>query len=288
MIFRNGIIISGQHKKSEGRKIKKLSIVTAVLDSHEMVRRQMLHYKRMGLPNSEVEIIYVDDGSDQPIRAVAGTKPIKIIETHDKRPWTQPKARNIGVKEAVGEYLMLVDLDHIIKREVIDLLLETKVDLVRFKRYAGILDSDGEFHNDEQNLREYGLRRTYMKRLEPNGYRLPAHSNTFAIHRELYLEIGGVSERYCGTGTYPNREEIPFKKIIGQMIQDDSIVCICEDNRPSVYYFPNGKHCGDGTDKDCDPFGLFHGLNREGRRTLFKKHRDFVETHARTFENNPG
>jgi hypothetical protein len=97
-----------------------------------------------------------------------------------------------------------------------------------------------------------------------------------------------VSERYCGTGTYPNREEIPFKKIINPMIESEQIKYIGDDNRPSVYLIPNGKFCGDGTDKDYNPFGLFHSLKREGRRVLFKKNREFVKTHERTFSNNPG
>lgn len=266
----------------------RLSIVTAVLDSHEMVRRQLLHYKRMGLPNEFVEIIYVDDGSDVPISTVENADMITIIETHDKRPWTQPKARNIGIKYACGEYLMLADLDHIITSDVIELLFSTDADLIRFKRYAGVLDENGAFHNDHDILKYYGLRDSYMKRLEEQGYRLPAHSNTFAITKELYLKTGGVSERYCGTGTYPNREEIPFKKVLNPMIERGEIKGILEDDRPAIYYFPNGKHVGNGEDKDADPFGLFHKLKREGRKTLFKKHRDFVTNHERTFSNNPG
>ena len=266
----------------------RLSIVTAVLDSHEVVRRQLLHYRSMGLPNDDVEIIYVDDGSEVPIRTVDGTEAITVIETNDTRPWTQPKARNIGVSSARGDYLLLMDLDHIVTQDGIDLIMQTDADLIRFKRYAGILDEHGAFYNDRETLLKYGLRRAYMKRFENDGYRIQPHSNTFAIRRQLYLDVGGVSERYCGTGTYPNREEIPFKKIINQLINDGMINCICKDGRPAAYLFPNGKHTGDGTDKNHDQFGLFHKLKRENRKTLFKRHREFVRNHARTFSNNPG
>ena len=247
----------------------RLSIITAVLESHEVVRRQILHYRKMGIPNDKVEIIYVDDGSDVPIKTVSGASTITILETHDKRPWTQPSARNMGVRYARGEYLMLIDLDHIILDDTIDLLMTTDCDLVRFRRKAGVLDEHGDFTRSRSVLRHYGLRNYYLKKQY-----LPPHGNTFAIKRSLYMELGGVSQRYCGTGTYPNREEIPFKRKINPMIENGEINYIGDENRPTVYMIPNGKYCGDGTDKDYNPFGLFHTLNREGRKTLFKNYRD--------------
>jgi len=44
----------------------KLSIIIPVLNSHEIVRRQIKHFKKMDLPD-DVELIIVDDGSDPPL-----------------------------------------------------------------------------------------------------------------------------------------------------------------------------------------------------------------------------
>ena len=44
----------------------KVSIVIAILDSHEIVRRQLLHFDKMRLPD-DVEVIFVDDGSRPPL-----------------------------------------------------------------------------------------------------------------------------------------------------------------------------------------------------------------------------
>ena len=41
----------------------RLSIIIPVLNSHEVVRRQLLHFERIGLP-PDTELILVDDGSD--------------------------------------------------------------------------------------------------------------------------------------------------------------------------------------------------------------------------------
>ena len=62
--------------------------------------RQIKHFKKMDLPD-DVEIIIVDDGSDPPLECGDG---VKIIETKDTRPWTQPKARNIGAAKARGDF----------------------------------------------------------------------------------------------------------------------------------------------------------------------------------------
>jgi len=54
-----------QKDNAEQDKIK-LSIIIPVLNSHEIVRRQIAHFKKMNLPD-DVELIIVDDGSDPPL-----------------------------------------------------------------------------------------------------------------------------------------------------------------------------------------------------------------------------
>jgi len=54
-----------QKDKQEQGKVR-LSIIIPVLNSHEIVRRQIEHFKKMDLPD-DVELIIVDDGSDPPL-----------------------------------------------------------------------------------------------------------------------------------------------------------------------------------------------------------------------------
>ncbi len=83
----------------------KVSVVIAVLNSHQVVVRQIRHFKRMRLPK-DVEIILVDDGSNPPLNyETCGLRNLRILYTNDKRPWTQGLARNMGAKVAKGEYL---------------------------------------------------------------------------------------------------------------------------------------------------------------------------------------
>src|SRR4030043_228401 len=96
----------------------KLSIVIAVLNSHEIVRRQILHYEKMDMPDG-VEILFIDDGSDPPIVSDTKLKNFTIYATNDFRPWTVELARNFGIKKAKGEYILITDMDYIIPRECI-------------------------------------------------------------------------------------------------------------------------------------------------------------------------
>lgn len=240
----------------------KVSIVIPVLDSHEIVRRQLLYFKNMNLPD-DVEIIFVDDGSDPPLKTVSGADAITIYETNDTAEWTQPSAKNYGVKQATGEFIIVTDIDHIIPRDIIELARAAEVDLIRFKREAGILDENGDFTAEWEVLKTWGM-------LPRNGKRISPHSNSFAIRRGLYLELGGVSERYCGTGKYPNREEIPFKKKLWPLLQSGEVEYIGDDNRPTIFMMPNGRYCGD---RDFNPFGFFHNTTRKGKRDLHKTNR---------------
>jgi predicted glycosyltransferase involved in capsule biosynthesis len=255
----------------------KVSIITAILNSHEIVRRQYLYYSNMNL-SDDIEVIWIDDGSDTPIRFLynKGSKidicenanfNLSIYETHDKKPWTQPKARNIGARKAKGDYLICTDIDHIVSPAVIQAAMNPIADVIRLRRQAGVLDENGNFTQDKETLREWGLKDRYFTR----DLWLPPHGNSYIFKRELYLALGGVDERYCGTGRYPNREEIRLKRKLKEVMGRDGATLVDDDRRPVFYMMPNGKYSGD---YDDNPFGLFHTLSRNrniGRLTNKEK-----------------
>ena len=87
----------------------KLSIVIPVLNSHEIVRRQMEHFIHTEVVDlvyeGLVEVIIVDDGSDPPLWELEYRYPwFELLSTNDKTPWTQPKARNIGGNVALLDF----------------------------------------------------------------------------------------------------------------------------------------------------------------------------------------
>jgi hypothetical protein len=120
-------------------------------------------------------------------------------------------------------------------------------DVYRFKREAGVLDENGNFTQDMNELKKYGL--------PERSLRLPAHGNSYAIRRGIFLALGGSQQKE----QYPNRDEIPIKRGIKRMEERGEITRIPDDDRPTIYMVPNGRFCGD---KNFNPFGLFHDLKR--------------------------
>jgi len=229
----------------------KLSIIIPVLNSHEVVRRQMMHYGQMPLP-PDVEVILVDDGSEPPI-PWSTYQQINILRTNDTRPWTQPKARNVGARAALGEFLLFTDIDHIVPEESVDWCRTCQYDFSKFRRYLGVLDERGRITQDRETLKQYGLD---MKR----GLRVSCHTLSMVIRQEVFAQTGGYREKF---GKHPTHDDGHMKKMLGRRVRRGEITRCPdghgEDYRPVIYVFPNGRF---GGNENYNPMGLFHTLQR--------------------------
>lgn len=230
----------------------KLSIVTAILNSPEIMRRQLLYFNKLDLPD-DVEVVYADDGSAPPLEYPKFYLNFKfsLHKTNDFRPWSQTSARNFAARKATGEYLICTDIDHIISSEAIEVARTTLFDKVRFKRQLGVLDEQGNFTQDWKALRAWGCDRGHL--------RIAPHSNSYIIRRKLFLKVGGVFDGCSGLGKYPQREEIPLKRKLKRLEAAGEITICDDDTKPTIYLIPNGRYCGD---RDYNPFGFFHSLSR--------------------------
>ena len=237
----------------------KISIVINVLRSYEVVRRQIEHFRKMNLPD-DIEIIFVDDGSNPPIQLPEQElKNLAIYYTNDKRPWTQGLARNLGAKMAKGEYLMMTDVDHIWPKESIDSVYNFTGDKMVFPRYYGILDEEGVLHEDLETLFAYGLDPNRLKgrRRGSAGF----HGNSFAIKKSIFDEIGGYEVRRCIGMKHQGKgrgEDIFFALAYSCRVAQS--ICKPQEEGPKMFIFPIGKFHITG---DTNPMGLFHGLQHE-------------------------
>jgi glycosyltransferase involved in cell wall biosynthesis len=234
----------------------KISIVIAILDSHEVVRRQIAHFKKMDLPDS-VEFIFVDDGSEPPL--TGEMRNLTFYYTHDKRPWTQGLARNLGATNAKGEYLFFTDIDHIITREAIETSLIFISDKMVFPRYYGILDENGDIVCDEKSMLEFGLNPARVR--TRRGYLCAGfHGNTYLIRKAVFNAIGGYDVRFCEQGFHMGgrfiSEEGQFNGSFDRLVKlgkaKEQVI------GPKIYCYPVSKFRTDG---DNNPFGLFHKLS---------------------------
>lgn len=232
----------------------KLSIIIPVLNSHEVLRRQLLHFDRMKLPPN-TELIIIDDGSDPPLRNTT-LSPVLIFQTGDTRPWTWALARNLGARMASGEYLLMFDVDHILTREALDAVRAFTGVKMRFKRQFGVLDENGVLTQDRRVLEEYGLPASRPLTFPP----LP---NNFVMRRDVFWEIGGYREDLVEK-PYPQGEDRLWKKAWHDYMRRTGVQE--HPHSPTLYMFPNGKWCGD---VDADPKGLFHRLTRKTSRNYW-------------------
>ena len=230
----------------------KLSVIIAVLDSHEVVKRQLLHFQKMLFSNdNDVEFIIVDDGSDPPLQdwLILNMDKIEIncmiIQTNDKRKWSQPCARNAGAKIARSQKFLMTDIDHVISKEAIQFCVDSNEDKVMFPRQWAVLDKDGSINQGDRILEAYGLPSKIFKERGLNG---GMHHNTFMIKRSLFEKLEGYDESFCGKyggddTNFSNRYSDLYKNgeakrhVLG----------------PSIYVFP---------DPNRDVLKIFHSLRR--------------------------
>jgi hypothetical protein len=214
----------------------------------------------MNLPD-EVEIIFIDDGSDPPLSFPDMEIPrnFTMLVTNDRRPWTVELARNLGARTARGEYLLMTDIDYIIPRNAVESALLLTEDKMGFKRQFGVLDENGELTQDIEVLKSYGL---LDSRIKERGVRLSPHPNNFVMRRSVFWELGGYREDLVDR-PYPNKGDTYFKRAWAEAYAAGRYSIQAAELRPTLYMFPNGQFCGD---VDHNPFGLFHGLTRKTER----------------------
>lgn len=242
-----------------------LSIIVPFLNSHELVRRQLVYMRRQDYPD-DVEIIFLDDGSDPPLE-IPKDPPRNFIlhATNDFRKWTSSLARNTGAKLARGENLFMTDGDYIISRKAVERARGFDGDRMGCRRQFGVLTEDGELTQEHSVLLEYGL---VPSRLQECGTRLPPHPNNFVMRKTLFEEMGGYDEKRILSMDYPQREDTYFKRHLMRLVGEGK-VNLSSEKRPVLYMFPNGQFCGD---VDYNPFGLFHDLSRKTEHNHWYKH----------------
>ena len=235
-----------------------VSYIIPVLNSHEIMRRQILHWERMDLPD-DVEIIIMDDGSDPPLEF--DTNVVTIHKTNETRPWTSSVARNRGAKITKGRNLIMADVDFIVPKDVIMRVRDFHGQKIQFSRQFGVLDEEGNLTQDKEVLLAYGLDpERYAKR----GPKLSFHPNHYAMNRDVFFAIGGYDEKLVFSRPYPQGEDNLFKRRWCQWVEAGKGQA--EEPQAMVYMFPSGQFCGD---VDYNPMGLFHDLSRKNDHNVF-------------------
>ena len=131
-------------------------------------------YTRLGYPKLPYEIVFVDDGSKEPLKLDWAT----VLRIDKDTPWNMPFANNMGLwyiyLKNPNAKVLRTDIDHYFAPEDIEIINELEVKknhIIKFKR----------------------------------GHLLP-HHNTFLMNVSDLLEAGGYNVDYCGNYGYDDKE----------------------------------------------------------------------------------
>lgn len=146
----------------------------------------------------EVSIVVVDDGSPTPATLpIDLSGRVRLFRIEQDVPWNWLAARNIGAHHADDGWLLLTDMDHVVPVETMR----------------------GVMYGQHDPTVVYGF-----SRREYTGVKIPPHSASFLMTRQMFWSIGGYDETLSGhygtDGVY--RKEI--RKHASMQILSDVIV----------------------------------------------------------------
>lgn len=236
----------------------KLSVIVPFLNSHEIVRRQVLHFHNIGLNDyKNVEVIFMDDGSNPPLTYSGNLERFYLYATNDTRQWTSGIARNSGAKLSRGEWLFMMDGDYILTREALDIAIAFNGDRLGTRREFGVLDENGKLTQDIEVLKAWGLPED---RIRVRNKSITPQTNQFIMRKSVFFDIGMYDEKNILTHPYPQKEDNYLLKAWYNYVRTGKAKLPGDEIRPLLYMFPNGRFCGD---PDANPFGMFHTLSRK-------------------------
>jgi hypothetical protein len=160
----------------------KLTLVLAYYMNSSMLKMQ---FDTINEYSEEVkknlQVIVVDDGSPVGHRAEEAIEKyglkangfdFELYRIMTDLKWNQDGARNLGADRASNQWLLLTDIDHLIYPRAMEKIMGAKLNIYMFY--------------------------TFTRLLYPDMGPKKAHPNSYLMTKQLYWQIGGYDEIYCG------------------------------------------------------------------------------------------
>jgi hypothetical protein len=164
---------------AQGSLSMKLSIVSHYYGNAPAVEKVLSSFRAMATDRpGSFDFVLIDDHSHEPINPILfeGVEGLRVFRIVEDVRWNMPAARNIGVREALCEKILLMDIDHIIEPSDVDVLLTDAESLPQ--------GAIGSFRR--------------MKKTDGAWREVEPHINSFMIHKADFLAVGGYEEQFSG------------------------------------------------------------------------------------------
>jgi glycosyltransferase involved in cell wall biosynthesis len=135
----------------------------------------------------DVRVIVVDDGSPEPAAPIVAGSRAEVYRVIPNIPWNRGGARNLGATVASTDWIVHVDVDHLLKAPAARALLA-------FEPQAGAWYRFPRYRNgpaDETRRKDKIPEDATYGRIHP-------HIDSYLIERSLFWRVGGYDEDYSG------------------------------------------------------------------------------------------
>ena len=181
----------------------RVSVIVALYNRLDLTQQFHASLPRTLPPDLSWELIYVDDGSTDGTRAWLGALPPPTRVILNERNLGYAASNNRGVRDAAGEYLVLLNNDLILISGWLEPMLAAfgrfpRAGLVgNLQRAAGngVLDHAGVFINSKGKP-QHTRTLPWLRRLRAYQEVAALTGACLVIPRQTYLDLGGFDERY--------------------------------------------------------------------------------------------
>lgn len=237
----------------------KLQDLTVVLPYYRQPLMLGLQLAAMARWPSAIRVIVVDDGSPEPARDVilAQASPelldrLELYRIGVDIPWNRGGARNLGADRVQTDWLVHVDIDHVLPPESALALMqaEVKPDLwYRFRRFR-VGQADETRRKDAiPTSQEFG--------------EIKPHVDSYLLTRELYWQAGGYNEDFSGClgGGTPYLAELAALAPVAQLPDDVALHVLTRSTCPDASEHSLSRDTGEFTRRKKAMNGKFRGKN---------------------------
>lgn len=161
----------------------------------KMLARQLEEWNRY---DGALRIVLIDDCSPEPalpiVNKLASKATLGVLEVYrvqEDRPWNREMARNLASTVATTDFLLHVDIDHILPAESMRLLRGIPLPPKRWFRFRRIRIGKAD-ETRKKDLAKSGLPD------EAERGEIHEHIDSYLIRAKHYWKAGGYNEKFCG------------------------------------------------------------------------------------------